>query len=82
MVGATISVGTNFSYSPTPGAIIGIHFAICISHGLANSLGPRVMKAVTWLSSMYYIFLNILKASGVGLGDMDIRPLRSLFCFP
>ncbi|RUS16494.1 amino acid/polyamine transporter I [Endogone sp. FLAS-F59071] len=50
MVGATISVGTNFAFTPTPGIIIVIHIAICISHGLANSLGPKMMRAITWLS--------------------------------
>ncbi|RUP45729.1 hypothetical protein BC936DRAFT_147805, partial [Jimgerdemannia flammicorona] len=50
MLGATISVGTDFAFKPTPPTIIGMHIAICLSHGIANSLGPKVMKFITWIS--------------------------------
>jgi hypothetical protein len=46
MLGATIFIGTNGTWIPTPGATTGMHIAICVTHGIANSLGPKVMTRI------------------------------------
>jgi hypothetical protein len=44
MIGAVIAIGTGGSWTPTAGATTGIHIAICVTHGIANSLGPTAMR--------------------------------------
>jgi amino acid transporter len=46
MLGATISIGTNGAWVPTVGALVGIHMAMCVTQGIANSLGTRVMTTL------------------------------------
>jgi hypothetical protein len=46
MLGATIVIGTNGAWTPTAGATTGMHIAICVTHGIANSLGPKVMTRI------------------------------------
>lgn len=46
MLGAVIEIGTNGAWVPTVGATVGMHIAICVTHGIANSLGPKVMTRI------------------------------------
>lgn len=46
MISSVISVGQYGQWVPTTGAIVGIHVAICFSHGIANSMGPKVMRTI------------------------------------
>lgn len=46
MIAATIYVGTDGAWTPTVGATVGIHIAMCVTHGIANSLGPKVMTGI------------------------------------
>jgi hypothetical protein len=46
MIAATIYIGTDGAWTPTVGATVGIHIAMCVTHGIANSLGPKVMTGV------------------------------------
>lgn len=46
MIAAVITVATNGSWTPTPGAIVGLHIALCVTHGIANSLGSKVMSII------------------------------------
>ncbi|KAI9284868.1 amino acid/polyamine transporter I [Umbelopsis sp. AD052] len=55
MLGAVIFIGTNGNWVPTPGATTGIHIAICVTHGIANSLGPRVMTRINSFSTWWQV---------------------------
>ncbi|ORX49915.1 amino acid transporter [Hesseltinella vesiculosa] len=55
MVGALVAVGTDGQWSPSPGAIVGIHIAVCFSHAVANSLGPKVMKHINSFSTVWQV---------------------------
>lgn len=46
MLTAVITIGTNGAWVPTQGAIVGLHVAMCVTQGVANSLGPKVMSGV------------------------------------
>ena len=46
MLVAVISIGTNGTWVPTVGATVGLHIAFCVSQGIANSLGPKVMNRI------------------------------------
>ncbi|KAI8579883.1 hypothetical protein K450DRAFT_239535 [Umbelopsis ramanniana AG] len=55
MLGAVIFIGTNGNWVPTPGATTGIHIAICVTHGIANSLGPKVMTRINSFSTWWQV---------------------------
>ncbi|GAB5589672.1 polyamine transporter tpo5 [Umbelopsis nana] len=55
MLGAVIEIGTNGAWTPTVGATVGIHVAICITHGVANSLGPKVMTSINSVSTWWQV---------------------------
>ncbi|KAJ3283244.1 hypothetical protein HDU79_009251 [Rhizoclosmatium sp. JEL0117] len=60
MIGATASIASDLSYTPTPGAIVGIHILIAISIGIANSLGPRFMANLMFVSTIWQVFTPFL----------------------
>ncbi|KAJ2956474.1 hypothetical protein NQZ79_g7653 [Umbelopsis isabellina] len=55
MLGAVIEIGTNGAWVPTVGATVGIHIGICITHGIANSLGPKVMTTINSISTWWQV---------------------------
>jgi amino acid transporter len=57
MIAATVSIGTNGAWVPTVGATVGIHIAMCVTQGIANSLGSRVMTTLnSKLNDSYFLF--------------------------
>ncbi|OZJ04958.1 hypothetical protein BZG36_01751 [Bifiguratus adelaidae] len=60
MLAATVSIGTDFTYTPTPGTVIGFHAAIVFSHGLANSLGPKLMRYIMTVSTWWQVVAPIV----------------------
>lgn len=67
MIAATIYVGTDGAWTPSVGATVGIHIAMCVTQGIANSLGPKVMTGINckcisiavvmwWLNQDYIAF--------------------------
>lgn len=46
MIAATIYIGTDGTWTPTVGATVGMHIAITLTHGIAHSLGPKVMAGI------------------------------------
>ena len=57
MVSAVISIGQHGEWVPTAGATTGIHIAICVSHGIANSLGPGVMRRINCKLYFFYYYM-------------------------
>lgn len=55
MIAAVITVATNGSWTPTPGAIVGLHIALCVTHGIANSLGSKVMSIINLISTWWQV---------------------------
>ncbi|KAL7318613.1 polyamine transporter tpo5 [Mucor circinelloides] len=55
MIAATIYVGTDGAWTPTVGATVGIHIAMCVTHGIANSLGPKVMTGINSFSTWWQV---------------------------
>ncbi|KAI9358723.1 amino acid/polyamine transporter I [Pilaira anomala] len=55
MIAATISIGTNGAWVPTVGATVGIHIAMCITQGIANSLGSKVMTTLNSFSTWWQV---------------------------
>ncbi|ORZ03400.1 amino acid/polyamine transporter I [Syncephalastrum racemosum] len=55
MLGAVVSIGQHGQWTPTPGATVGFHIAICVSHGIANSLGPGVMRRINSCSTWWQV---------------------------
>ncbi|KAI9275653.1 amino acid permease-domain-containing protein, partial [Phascolomyces articulosus] len=55
MIAAVISIGQHGEWVPTAGATTGIHIAICVSHGIANSLGPGVMRRINSVSTWWQV---------------------------
>lgn len=69
MIAATVTIGTNGAWVPTVGATVGIHIAMCVTQGIANSLGSKVMTTLNcklsyisllslysyWFSSFQYL---------------------------
>ncbi|KAI8370144.1 amino acid/polyamine transporter I [Choanephora cucurbitarum] len=60
MLVAVISIGTNGTWVPTAGATVGLHIALCISQGIANSLGPKVMNRVNSFSTWWQVLAPIV----------------------
>ncbi|KAJ3209512.1 hypothetical protein HDU83_004670 [Entophlyctis luteolus] len=60
MIGATVSIGYDLNYTPTPGVIVAIHIAIAASIGIANSLGPKFMAAVMFVSTIWQVLTPFL----------------------
>lgn len=62
MLAATISIGTQQQWVPSVGATVGLHIAMCVTQGIANSLGSKVMTTINCKSSKIYTFtiLNLL----------------------
>lgn len=56
MIAATISIGTDGAWVPTVGATVGIHIALCVTEGIANSLGSRVMTTLNSTSNKQSLF--------------------------
>ncbi|KAI9277642.1 amino acid/polyamine transporter I [Sporodiniella umbellata] len=55
MTVAIITIGTHGAWKPTQGAIVGIHIAMCLSQGMANSLGARVMSKINAVSTWWQV---------------------------
>ncbi|KAG2204800.1 hypothetical protein INT47_004075, partial [Mucor saturninus] len=55
MIAATISIGTDGAWVPTVGATVGIHIALCVTEGIANSLGSRVMTTLNNFSTWWQV---------------------------
>ncbi|KAI8384321.1 amino acid/polyamine transporter I [Radiomyces spectabilis] len=55
MLGATISVATHGAWIPSTGATVGLHVLICFTHGVANSLGPTVMRWINSISTWWQV---------------------------
>ncbi|RCH92951.1 hypothetical protein CU098_008192 [Rhizopus stolonifer] len=55
MLTAVITIGTNGAWVPTQGAIVGLHVAMCVTQGVANSLGPKVMSGVNNISTWWQV---------------------------
>ncbi|KAG1092291.1 hypothetical protein G6F42_019237 [Rhizopus arrhizus] len=55
MIAATIYVGTDGAWTPTVGATVGTHIAMCVTHGIANSLGPKVMTGINSFSTWWQV---------------------------
>ncbi|KAL9537359.1 hypothetical protein MBANPS3_011844 [Mucor bainieri] len=55
MIAATIYVGTDGAWTPTVGATVGIHIAMCVTHGVANSLGSKVMTGINSFSTWWQV---------------------------
>ncbi|KAJ3030673.1 UNVERIFIED_CONTAM: hypothetical protein HDU68_008200 [Siphonaria sp. JEL0065] len=60
MIGATASIASDLTYTPTPGVIVAIHVAIALSIGIANSLGPKFMAKVMLVSTIWQVFTPFL----------------------
>ncbi|KAI8067702.1 amino acid/polyamine transporter I [Gilbertella persicaria] len=60
MLAAVISIGTNGAWVPTVGATVGLHIAMCVSQGIANSLGPKVMSGVNSFSTWWQVVAPIV----------------------
>lgn len=62
---AAVSIGSDFSYTPTNGQTVGVMAAILVVHGLINSLSTKVLERFT---STYVVFhIAILIAACVSL---------------
>ncbi|CAF0929141.1 unnamed protein product [Adineta steineri] len=71
LVGSVISVGVG-NWSPQPWHIVLIHLGLIISHGICNSLGPRVLLWITYVSTWWQLFAPIIIAIAllaVGKGE-------------
>ncbi|KAI8829212.1 amino acid transporter [Chytriomyces cf. hyalinus JEL632] len=60
MIGATASIASDLTYTPTPGVIVAIHISIAFSIGLANSLGPKVMYYIMTVSTVWQVITPFL----------------------
>ncbi|KAI9350656.1 APC amino acid permease [Obelidium mucronatum] len=60
MIGATVSIASDLTYTPTPGVIVAIHIVIAVTIGIANSLGPKFMANVMFLSTIWQVFTPFL----------------------
>ncbi|KAG2200098.1 hypothetical protein INT46_006477 [Mucor plumbeus] len=60
MIAATIYIGTDGAWTPTVGATVGIHIAMCVTHGIANSLGPKVMTGVNSFSTWWQVIAPVV----------------------
>ncbi|KAI8610653.1 APC amino acid permease [Chytriomyces sp. MP71] len=60
MIGATASIATGLTFSPTPAQIVGIHTAIVVSIGFANAAGPKFMAAVMNVSTVWQMVTPFL----------------------
>ncbi|KAI8098846.1 amino acid/polyamine transporter I [Halteromyces radiatus] len=60
MIGALINIGTDGAWAPTAGSTVGIHVAICFSHGITNSLGPRVMTTINTMSTVWQVVAPVV----------------------
>ncbi|KAJ3112126.1 hypothetical protein HDU96_004930 [Phlyctochytrium bullatum] len=50
---ATASVASDESYVPVPRDVVLTHIAICVSVGVANSFGSKVISAIMWVSTWW-----------------------------
>ena len=65
MLLSAISIGTNFAYRPTQAHITGIMAALCVVHGLINSLSTAWLNRI---SSTYAVFhIGVLIAAAAAL---------------
>jgi amino acid permease (GABA permease) len=55
MIAATIYIGTDGTWTPTVGATVGMHIAITLTHGIAHSLGPKVMAGINTFSTWWQV---------------------------
>ncbi|KAI8615213.1 APC amino acid permease [Chytriomyces sp. MP71] len=60
MIGAAASIASGLTYTPTPGVIVAIHIGICISIGMANSLGPKFMANLMFISTIWQVLTPFL----------------------
>ncbi|CAO3632003.1 unnamed protein product [Mucor hiemalis] len=55
MLAATISIGTQQQWVPSVGATVGLHIAMCVTQGIANSLGSKVMTTINSFSTWWQV---------------------------
>ncbi|KAJ3094450.1 hypothetical protein HK100_006135 [Physocladia obscura] len=60
IIGATASIASDFSFSPTASDIVYIHIAISFSIGLANSLPPKFMATIMFVSTIWQVVTPFL----------------------
>jgi amino acid transporter len=59
LIGSVISIGIG-QWSPRPWHIVLIYFFIIISHGLCNSLGPRLLLWITYISTWWQLIAPLI----------------------
>ena len=65
MLLSAVSIGSNFTYRPTQGHITGVMAALCVIHGMINSLSTAWLNKI---SSSYAVFhIAVLAAAAVTL---------------
>ncbi|KAJ3409247.1 hypothetical protein CcCBS67573_g06973 [Chytriomyces confervae] len=60
MIGATASIASDLTYTPTPAVIVAIHISLALSIGFANSLGPKVMNYIMLVSTVWQVVTPFL----------------------
>jgi amino acid transporter len=65
MLLSAVSIGTNFTFHPTQGHVIGVMVALTVVHALINSLSTAWLNRI---SSVYAVFhISILLAASIVL---------------
>jgi amino acid transporter len=71
LVASVISVGRYLQWSPQPFHIVLIHLALVISHGVCNSIGPRFLSYITYVSTWWQLLAPIIVALALFIGAKE-----------
>ncbi|CAO3660229.1 unnamed protein product [Umbelopsis vinacea] len=81
MLGAVIEIGTNGAWVPTVGATVGMHIAICVTHGIANSLGPKVMTRINSFSTWWQVIAPLVIIITIAARAPTHQPASFVFTY-
>lgn len=68
LIASVASVGYNLQWSPRPFHVVLINLAIVASHGICNSMGPRLLAWMTHISVWWQLFAPIIVALALLIG--------------
>jgi amino acid transporter len=71
LVASVISLGRYSQWSPHPYHIILIHLALIISHGVCNSIGPRFLFYIAYVSTWWQLLAPIIVALALLIGAKE-----------
>ncbi|CAF0862368.1 unnamed protein product, partial [Didymodactylos carnosus] len=79
LIGSVISVGSNNKILPKPRLIILIHLIVILSHGVSNSLGPRSLRYITYISTWWQVFAPLIVTLALFIGPKYRQPGTFIF---